>query len=144
MSRFVRPNTRTLTLGNGDQLIVRERLTAGEQRAQYARMYQHDAQGRLVMDPLMLGIGVVLAYLLDWNLRDDAGQLVPIRDLSATDLHQVMNALDPESFAEIREAIEAHEAAMIAAREEEKKTDGATRSLATSSLRAVSAGATNG
>ena len=27
MSRFVTPRTRTLTLANGDQLIVRERLT---------------------------------------------------------------------------------------------------------------------
>jgi hypothetical protein len=128
MSRFVRPNTRTLTLGNGDQLIVRERLTAGEQRAHYARRYTHDATGRLVVNPLTVGDGIVLAYLLDWNLRDDQGNAVLIRDLATDDLQRVVDSLDTESFQEIRSAIEAHETAMTTAREAEKKTDGGTPS----------------
>ena len=126
MSRFVRPDTRTLTLGNGDQLTVRARLTAGEQRASYARLYRPGVDGRLQMDPLQLGVGVILAYLLDWNLKDDAGQAVPIRDLAPDDLQRVVDALDPDSFAEIRTAIETHEAAMLAEREAQKKTDGGT------------------
>jgi len=126
MSRFVRPDTRTLTLGNGDQLTVRARLTAGEQRASYARLYRPGVDGRLQMDPLQLGVGVILAYLLDWNLKDDAGQAVPIRDLAPDDLQRVVDALDPDSFAEIRMAIETHEAAMLAEREAQKKTDGGT------------------
>lgn len=126
MSRFVRPETRTLTLANGDQLTVRARLTAGEQRASYARLYRPGADGRLQMDPLQLGVGVILAYLLDWNLKDDAGQAVPIRDLGTDDLQRVIDALDPDSFTEIRTAIEAHEAAMLAEREAQKKTDGGT------------------
>jgi hypothetical protein len=122
MSRFVRPQTRTLTLANGDQLIVREQLTAGEQRAHFARVYTTSATGRLIVNPLMVGIGVVLAYLLDWTLRDDAGQLVAIRDLSPDDLQRVIDSLDTESFQEIRAAVEAHEAAMVAARTEKKTT----------------------
>jgi hypothetical protein len=121
MSRFVRPETRTLTLANGDQLIVRARLTAGEQRAQYARAYTPGPDGRLVVNPLMVGVGGVVAYLLDWNLKDDAGQAVPIRDLSAADLHQVLDSLDPADFAEIRAAIEAHEQTMQAERDAQKK-----------------------
>jgi hypothetical protein len=120
MSRFVRPLTRTLTLGNGDQLIVRERLTAGEQRAHHARLYSRGAGGLLELNPHMIGIGVVLAYLLDWNLKDDNDQLVPIRDLSPDDLQQVIDSLDTVSFHEIREAIEAHDTAMLEAREEKK------------------------
>jgi hypothetical protein len=120
MSRFVRPETRTLTLANGDHLIVRARLTAGEQREQFARMYTQGPTG-VQRNLLMLGVGQVVAYLLDWNLRDDAGQLVPIRDLSAADLHQVLNQLAPEDFDEIQQAIEAHEKAMVAEREDQKK-----------------------
>jgi len=122
MSRFVRPQTRTLTLENGDQLIVRERLTAGEQRAHHARVYRPGASGRLEVDPLMIGMGVVLAYLLDWNLKDDQDQLVAIRDLSAGDLQQVIDSLDTESFHEIRQAIEAHDVAMLEARTQKKTT----------------------
>jgi hypothetical protein len=139
MSRFVRPETRTLTLANGDQLIVRARLTAGEQRARLARMYPNQE-----FDRLRVPAAYILAYLLDWNLRDDAGQSVVIRDLVADDLQQVIDSLDPDSFTEIFKAIEAHEDAMKAEREAEKKTDGATPLSVTSSLRAVSAGGTNG
>jgi hypothetical protein len=121
MSRFVRPETRTLTLANGDQLIVRARLTAGEQREQFARMYTHGPMGQVHRNLLMIDVGLVIAYLLDWNLKDDADQLVPIRDLSAADLHQVLNQLDPVSFDEIQKAIEAHEQAMVAEREDQKK-----------------------
>ena len=102
MSRFVRPETRTLTLANGDQLTVRARLTAGEQRAHFARIYRVLDDGQLLPDRLRLGVGVIVAYLLDWNLKDDAGQAVPIRDLSTDDLQHVIDALDPESFGEIR------------------------------------------
>ena len=122
MSRFVRPNTRTLTLANGDTLIVREQLTAGEQRAHFARVYTTAADGRLTVNPLMIGIGVIVAYLLDWNLRDDAGQTVAIRDLGPADLERVVDSLDTESFVEIRAAIEAHEEAMLEARTEKKRT----------------------
>ena len=126
MSRFVRPDTKTLVLANGDQLIVRARLTAGEQRAQYARMYTTGPDGRLQPNPLMLGVGMMVAYLLDWNLLDDAGQAVRIRDLSADDLQQVLDSLDTASFQEIRQAIEAHDGAMAADRDQQKKTDGGT------------------
>jgi len=126
MSRFVRPETRTLTLANGDQLTVRARLTAGEQRAHFARIYRVLDDGQLLPDRLRLGVGVIVAYLLDWNLKDDAGQAVPIRDLSTDDPQHVIDALDPESFGEIRAAIDTHVDAMAAERDAQKKTDGGT------------------
>ena len=119
MSRFVRPDTRTLTLANGDTLTVRARLTAGEVRGQYARMYAHGANGTLVRNPLLSGQGVILAYLLDWSLRDDDGNTVPIRDLSADDLARVIDSLDLESYDEIKTVIEKHETDML---EEKKRT----------------------
>ena len=108
-------------------MIVRERLTAGEQRAQFARMYT-TTNGRPQVDPFRAPLGVILAYLLDWNLRDEQGNAVVIRDLSPDDLQQVVDSLDTESFQEIRQAIEAHEAAMGADRDSQKKTDGGTPS----------------
>lgn len=121
MSRFVKPETVTLTLENGDRLIVKKELTCGEQRAANARIYVMGDDGRRRVDPLLIGLGTVIAYLVDWTFTDDAGQIVPIRGLSFDDLIPILDGLDPESFAEMRAAIEAHEIAMIAAREEKKR-----------------------
>lgn len=131
MSRFVRPQTKTIVLENGDQLIVRERLTAGEQRAHFARAYIQGPDGRFVSDPRMVGMAVIVAYLLDWNLRDDHDQAVVIRGLSPDELQRVIDSLDFESFMEIRAAIEAHDLAMLEARTQKKTIrDGEMASLA--------------
>jgi len=144
MSRFVRPETRTLTLANGDQLIVRARLTAGELRAMVARTWRTGADGELHRDRFAVGPETILAYLLDWNLRDDQGQAVVIRDLATDALQRVIDSLDPESFQEIRDAINTHDGAMLAEREAQKKTDGAMPSSPTSLSLVASGGATNG
>jgi hypothetical protein len=122
MSRFVRPDTRTLTLANGDQLTVKARLSAGEQRAAQARMYAPHPLGGFHRTPLAVLEGAVVAYLLDWTLRDDADRAVVIRDLSPADLQRVLDQLDPVDYDEIKSAIEAHETAMQAERDEQKKT----------------------
>jgi hypothetical protein len=127
MSRFVRPETIVLTLDNGDQLTIRKRLTAGEQRAAYARLYQTGVDGRLINNMLDTGIALIEAYLLDWTLTDDDGRKVEIRpdphrapDLDT--LRVVLDSLDYVSLVEIKDAIERHERAMQAARNAEKKT----------------------
>jgi hypothetical protein len=120
MSRFVKPETDTLTLANGDRLIVKRHLTCGESRAHLARLYVPSEGGLLRVNPLQIGIATVVAYLVDWTFTDDAGAPVPIRGLSPDDLQAVIDGLDAASFAEVREAIEAHELRMIAARQEKK------------------------
>lgn len=126
MSRFVRPETVVLTLDNGDQLTIRKRLTAGEQRAAYARLYTTGTDGRLKVDPLESGISLIEAYLLDWNLCDDDDEPVVIRpdkhrapDLDT--LRAALDSLDHASLLEIKDAIQTHERAMTAARDAEKK-----------------------
>jgi hypothetical protein len=126
MSRFVRPQTKTITLANGDQLTVRERLSAGEARAYFARQYEPNSVGGWRRNLLMGDAAMIVAYLLDWTLTDDQGTRVEIRDLSPADLQQVVDSLDTESFKEIHAAIEAHENAMLLARDAEKKTAGGT------------------
>lgn len=120
-SRFVRPDTTRLTISNGDWLLVKRRLSFGEQRAAYARLYTTDADGTVRRNVLGLGIAKVSAYLLDWSLTDDAGAPVVIRGISTDDLVAALDNLSPEDFAEIREAIDAHETATLAALEDAKK-----------------------
>jgi hypothetical protein len=144
-SRFTRPETTTLPLANGDTLTVKRRLTAGEQRAMFSRMYQTGAEGLLQLDRMQLGLATMLAYLVDWTLTDDNGQLVEIRGLPPEDLAVILDSLTPEDFKEISTAIDAHSEAMEAFRAAEKKTaSGGAGSPSTSPSPADLVGATSG
>lgn len=120
-SYFVKPETATLTLEDGERLIVRRELNAGEERAVHARLYVEGANGRLRVDPLATGIALMAAYLLDWTLADDDGPVV-IRGLSAEELIPILNRLRSSRFTEIKEAIERH-IDTVAAELAEKKTE---------------------
>lgn len=127
MSRFVRPESEKLELSNGDWLLVKRRLTAGEERKGFAktvkRMTAGGAGGREIeLDWEAVSAAKCVTYLLDWSLRDDAGDIVPIRDQSEAVVEAALNALDGPSFREIYAAITAHEAREAALLEDEKKT----------------------
>jgi hypothetical protein len=117
MSRFVRPETVTLTISDGDTLTVKRRLNSGEERALFARMYTAGVNGQLKVNPFQTGIAIVTAYLLDWSLTDD-GKRVPIAELSVDELTRVLDGLDPTTYGEIRQAIEAHDNAVREEREQ--------------------------
>jgi hypothetical protein len=122
MSRFVRPETVKIDLTDGDWLLVKRRLTAGEERHAFARILQPTSYGEpMRLDFEKTGLAKIVAYLLDWSLADDAGVVV-IRDQPAPVVEAALLALDPSSFAEIHTAINAHEAAQLAALDAEKKT----------------------
>jgi hypothetical protein len=143
--RFVRPETVVLTLSGGDTLIVKRRLTAGEQRAQLGRAYTTTTTGLSQLNFMETGIALITAYLIDWTTSDPDAALVPIRGLSVDEVMAVLNNLDPASFTEIKEAIEAHVAAQDAARAAEKKTPaGATPAPSTSRSPSVADGASSG
>jgi hypothetical protein len=120
-SRFVAPQTVILTLGNGDTLVVRRRLNIGEQRDSYracsALVEQDDGTVKRIPDPHLIGIAKVAAYLVDWNL---AGDDAPIRGLDLAQRIALLDNLDPDDFYEIKDAIDAHEVATVAARVAEK------------------------
>jgi hypothetical protein len=144
MSRFPRPETAVLTLANGDQLTVKRRLTAGEQMDAYARMYT-EQDGRRFVDPLVSGLAMIEAYLLDWSLTDDEGHPVVILRQPRDVLVGALRNLDYPSYIEVKEAIEAHEARINRERVE-KKTDpaGALASSETSTSPDAAAGGSNG
>ena len=122
MSRFVRPETVKLDLTDGDWLLVKRRLTAGEERHAFARILKSTAYGEpMALDFEKTGLAKIVAYLLDWSLADDSGVVV-IRDQPAHVVEAALLALDPSSFHEIHHAINAHEAAQLAALDAEKKT----------------------
>ncbi len=121
-SRFVRPETVRLPISNEDELIIRRRLTNGEQRGMFARMYEAGVTP-LRVNALQTGAALIIAYLIDWTLVDETGAKVEIKGLSADDLNAILDALEPESFTEIKEAIERHVAAEDEARETLKKTE---------------------
>lgn len=123
MGRFVRPETVTLTLENGDRLTVRKRLSAGQQRARVSSCYVTTPAGDTRPDVFAMGRATILAFLVDWTLTDE-GEPVPIRGLSLEELGAVIDNLEGPDFREVREAIEAHERRENAAREDEKKTAG--------------------
>ena len=130
MSRFVRPETVKLDLSAGDWILVKKRLTAGEQRHAFARIVKRMELGeKTQIDPEATGLASMVAYLLDWSLCDDTGAGVPIRDQPSSLVEAALLALDPESFREIHDAIQAHGDRVRALLEDEKKrTAGGTAS----------------
>jgi len=141
--RFVRPETVVLPLSGGDALIVKKRLTAGEQRRQFARAYERDAEGKLRVNLMETGVALITAYLIDWQQHDDP--TASIRGLSIDELTDVLNSLEPASFTEIKEAIERHELAMLDEREAEKNASAGEKSTpSTSPSRFVADGVLTG
>lgn len=143
-SRFVRPDSDTLKISDGDWLLVKRRLTSGETRDQLRRSYRV-FDGRMVYDPVESGMALVTSYLLDWSLLGDDGKPIVIRGLMLSELTTVLDALDPDHFGEIRKAIEKYEKQMDKARAQEKKLPGgASTSSPPSTSRDDVTGDTNG
>jgi hypothetical protein len=143
------PTTRTLTLPNGDWLLVKEHLTAGDQRrvlrGSMKRIRNLDGHEVDVVDGLQAPLAQAAAYLLDWSLRDPQGAPIPIRGLDDAALVGVLDMLPPEDCEEIAFVIDVHDTEMRALRAAEKKaSDGGRKSPATWPSPDSSAGATNG
>jgi len=118
-SRFVGNETRTLSLSDGDWIVVKERLNMGEARDEWARRYEFVGDATTPrLNLKMVGLSQVIAYLLDWSLGPT------IRGVSVDELHTILRKLEPEDFVEIQQAIEDHAFARASEREAQKKTLG--------------------
>ena len=73
------------------------------------------------LDPHQIQIAQCIVYLIDWSIPDAAGRPVVIRDQPYDVVAAALNNMQSDAFAIIREAIEAHAAAMAAERDHEKK-----------------------
>lgn len=124
-TRMRRPETVKLEISDGDWLLVKKHLTAGEHRTMLAGMLREDRNG---VNPVKVGVTRIQAYLLDWSITDADGQQVVIRDQPAAVLAGALDAIDVETFKEILKAIEDHAAAVSVELEAEKNAR-ATASL---------------
>jgi hypothetical protein len=141
MTRFVDPAEQRLSLSDGDYLIVKGALTAGETIDMYAAMSDAEAK----VDPVKFGPALVTAYLLDWSLVDAGGRIVSVRDQPADVVASALRALAFEDYQEIVQAVQAHDEAVKAARQEKKRRGGgASASNVISPWHAAAAGGTNG
>jgi len=123
-SRYRKQEEMRLELSGGDWLLVRKHLTAGEER---------DAQARVIragtfkpgekpeLDLEHLGIAQAVSYLIDWSITDADDRPIHIRDQAYAFVFAALRNQTPESLREILEAIQAHDAAMTAEREYQKK-----------------------
>ena len=124
MSRFVKPEVVRIDLTNGDWILVRRQLTAGELRRVFARTAKPVLTGQPIeVDLEKAGISEMVAYLVDWSFTDEQGKPVAIKDMPAEYVLDVLNNLDGASFAEIYQAIQVHEASIA---DEKKTPSGAT------------------
>lgn len=121
---FVVPGSRTLTLAHGRWVEVRDQLTVGEIRRYGAAMAGFGPNGERSLR-MAAGFAQVMAYLLDWNLKDPGGKDVaidtPAKKEAALDL------LSKAVYDEIETAIAEHIDRLAVEREDaKKKTDSPT------------------
>jgi len=143
MSTWIRkPESIRLNLADGDWVDVRKYLTAGDTRRMYWRMMRRGATGDDKIDPLLVSVSKIAAYVLDWSVTDADDRRVDISgpEAEATVL-AVLEMMDPDRFRELANAIDAHENAVA---EEKKRTPGVTPSAPISLSPGILVGATIG
>lgn len=131
--RFAKPTVTRIDLSDGEWIEVMEELSVGAQRKAYTSAIKGtvqtpDGETRTEYDAQKLSFALVNAYLVDWSARDDHDKPVDISDPAKR--AAVIEALTPDAFAVLDEAIDAHIARVKAA----KKTtsEAASSSSATS------------
>lgn len=142
---FVPPDTIKLDLIEGQWVLVKQRLNAGEQRSMFRRLYVAGVDGTLRVNPDTVATSFVLAYLVDWSLTDATGHKVEILQQPRDVVEAAVDALDPDKFKILKTAIEAHDEHTRQARDAEKKTrNGATTFPTISPLPVGSGGGMSG
>jgi hypothetical protein len=106
--RFVQPESLRLELSEGDWIEIKRRLSIGEKkRAESSVVREFMGNGRMTPNyDAMGGKAQVMAYLLDWSLRDSQDKPVAIDTDGKKSA--ALDQLDEETFQEISDAIEAH------------------------------------
>jgi hypothetical protein len=108
--RVVQPAIVRLPISAGDYLDVQQELNAGDYRDMILALSEHQAFAK------------VLAYLLGWSFVGPDGQPLPYGlELPLEVRRETVRSLDTDTARELVAAIDRHEAASDAAREEKKR-----------------------
>lgn len=114
MGRFATPATVRCELSDGDWIEIKEMLTVGDQKrieASGLKRFNPQENNNLTVDFAEFSFARTAAYLVDWSLRGADDKPVPVS-------RAAIEALAPETYQEIEEAITAH----VEARAASKKT----------------------
>jgi hypothetical protein len=107
--RMSRPEAVRLDLTDGEWILVKRQLTAGERQLVYGRMVRTLHAGeRAELDPVKAAFASASEYLLDWSVTDPDGRPVVIKDQPTEVVIGALQALPAESFQEIQDALNAH------------------------------------
>ena len=110
-SRFVVPDVVRLPLSDGDWIDVKKELNAGEQRRVFTNLVKTMQAGeKPELNPEQVGKTKILEYVVAWSFGTGA------QAFSAS----ALDAIDPDSYAEIMAAVDAHDEAADKARAERK------------------------
>ena len=144
-SRKVLPQSDRIPISDGDWILVKRRLNAGEQRLVNEQSRGPDGpNGEVTIDLVKAGLATVRGALLDWSLGD-ADETLVIRQKPQTEVWAAIDAIDQTTFVEILRAIETHDEAQRLEREQEKKLPaGTTPAPVTSPLPSAADGASSG
>lgn len=129
--RYRNPETERLEISEGDWLLVKKHLTAGESKQMFRRML--DPSGGV--DPVNVGTSKLVTYVLDWSIDDQSGKRVPLMDQSDDAKAAAFDNLPEDDYQEILRTIETHMTKMSAERSAEKN---ARSGETTSSLHSTS------
>jgi hypothetical protein len=133
--RVRRPVSDRLDLSDGDYLIVKQDLTAGEFRELMRASSRPVAvtpdviagatagqTPNIQLDPIAAGLATVVAYLLDWSFEDAEGRKIVIADQPASVVRSALDHIDSAAYLEVQGAIMKHQTARAEQLAEEKKT----------------------
>jgi len=115
--RMRKPETVRLELSQGDWIVVKKHLTAGETRRMFAGMLREETQG---IDAVKVWQSKVLAYLLGWTFQDADGKALVIEDQPERVVASILDNLDADAYSEVLKAIEQHMSEMEKERVAEK------------------------
>src|SRR5580765_7905053 len=123
-SFYRRQEEMRLEISDGNWLLVRKYLTAGDERDAHEHIIKAGTMRpgeKPEIDLKHLGIAQVVSYLLDWSLTDVNDKPIVIRGQSYDFIAGALRDMTPEGLREILQAIEAHDNAMTAERAIQKK-----------------------
>lgn len=152
-SRVVSPDVDRLDISNGDWLLVKKRLSAGDQQDGFERAYLKNPdgsyvlspEGKMIVSPANSRMSIITSYLVDWSLVGLDAKPLNIRGVGIAMVEAMLRALDSDSFKEIYEAIDSYDTKQAAARAAQKKIlNGAAESSKISPSPTASDGATSG
>lgn|GEM_PF-2961441 len=114
---FVDPEVKRVQLSNDFWIDCKRRLTVRESRMAMAAAVDVDGLGKITPRLDKLGLTEVAAYVIDWNLTDASGNVVPYS-------LEALESLSVEGFNMIEDAVKAHVQEMSSS----KKTTASTSS----------------